>query len=244
MRRGFVFFFAILSSLGFSLPSNAKGKVQKIFSAETACFLLISTAQSKPVLDHNENLCREAISVKNKILLPWVLMATEKGLVQDPKTLFKWDGVKHSKPEWNKDQFVTSWIENRVDWVTERILTQLGKKEVDRFFLELGFPVNPTAENLLLFSKAVFSEKMPLKPRALALSRELFYIGKFRYGTEVWGEKASSSDWALFLGQIESQGKRYHLATLLKSGGKSREPISAERAQALSMDALTELGLF
>lgn len=244
MKKLLIFSMALWSSFSFSLPSNAKAKVKKIFQGENACFLLQNAAPSQDSLRLGEELCKEPLKLQNQILLPWVLMATEKGLIQDPKTLFKWDGVKHPNPEWNKDQFVTSWIENRVDWVTERILTQLGKKEVAGFFLQLGFPENPTAENLLLFSKAALSEKMPLKPRALALSRDLFYIGKFRFGTEVWGEKASSSDWALFLGQIESQGKRYHLATLLKPGEKSSEPLSAERAQALSMDALTELGLF
>lgn len=239
-----MFFLLFFTRFGGALPLQAKAKIQKLFQGENACFLLQNAANSQDRLVIGKNLCGEPLTINNQLLLPWVLMTTEKGIIQDPKTLFKWDGVKHQNPEWNKDQFVTSWIENRVGWVTERIEVQLGKKEVAQFFLQLGFPENPNLENLLVFYKSALSEKMPLKPRALALSRQLFYIGKFRFGTEVWGEKASISEGALFLGQIESQGKRYHLGTLLKPGGKSLEPISAERAQALSMDALTELGLF
>jgi len=228
-----------------SLPMDAKNKVRELFKSEDACFFLKEGRSQTLDLHWGGKTCE--ISVKNttSFLLPLILLASEKGLIQDEKTLFKWDGTRFDQKSWNKDQFALDWIQNQVGWVTDRLLLQLQPRNLDQFTkkrLALQLPLSLRA--LFNFMERFSSSEMELKNGAQELAKRLLYVGKFRGSSEVWGIKGSGSEGAFFVGFMTQKNQRWTWLTFLeKKGGKSTENYSAERAQALSMDALTELGL-
>lgn len=223
--------------------SSEKAKVAEVFQGEKACFLLRAPQSSRYSVEVNQALCQSTVLGNEGLLLPLSVVAAERGLIQDEKTLFKWDGIKHSNPSWNKDQFVTEWLQNRVGWVTDRLLLQIGESSFHADLNRFSWKTRTSLKDLNRFSETLFLGKLPVKPAAQQLALRLFYIGKYRFGSEVWGQKGAGLDQAWFTGHIRVKNEDWIFTSLL-ARSKSQEPLTAERAQALAMDALTQLELF
>lgn len=241
-----------MSSLSRALPSGAQKKVADVFETEKACFLLKSPQSRKPEVRWGGRHCQESLAPEESVFLPLSLIATDLGMLQDEKTLFKWDGTRYENPLWNKDQFVTDWIQNRVGWVTERLFTQLGSEPLQKYFSLFNFgnkdssiqklKISPAQQ--LEFAERFFAESLEVKTTSWPLAKKLFYLGKFRNGVEVWGQKGSGKNHAWFVGHLVRGTEQWNLVSLILGPAPSKEPVTAERAQALSMDALTQLQLF
>lgn len=242
-----LFFLFVMNSLGFGknlLPIDANKKVAEAFEGERFCFLLKNKTSTTPSIRLGGKDCEGLYSSSETLFYPLVMLAIEKGLIQDEKTLFKWDGTRYNDKSWNKDQFVTDWLQNRAGWVTDRLLLQIGEESFKKAQERFGFKNPTSAMDLLQFSERFFTQELPIKNNFYDLGRRVFYIGKYRFGSEVWGQKALGKDSAWFAGHLSLQNQRWTVVTLLLPPKNSKEPWSAEKAQALSMDALTQLGLF
>lgn len=227
-----------------ALPPNPTGKVSPIFINEEACFVLKEKQAAQPAIIIGKELCQKKLAASEQTFFPMVLFGIEKGFIQDEKTLFKWDGTKYPKSSWNKDQFVTDWLRNRTAWVTDRLVLQIGKEKLNQVFSRFEFADPISSFELLEFAERFFTEDPPIKNNFYQLAKRLFYLGKYRFGSEVWGQGSSTPDFARFSGHLSLKNQQWTFVTLLLPSTKSSEVLSAERAQALSMDALTELGLF
>lgn len=247
MKIFFVFFIFAICSTSFSvnqLPPGALNKVKSILQNENACFTLKERSAPKPEIIFGKPLCEEAFSLGNRDLFPIAAIATDLGLIQDEKTLFKWDGTRYPNKLWNKDQFVTDWIQNQVSWVTDRLRLQIGSDVIKKYLKLFSLEEEPSTLQFSAFSERFFSGKLSTPKAKHDLVQRFFYIGKYRYGTEVWGGKSSGSGYASFSGHLVLKNQAWTFSTFIKPSKASTEPLTAERAQALSMDILTELGLF
>jgi len=229
---------------GALLPPDSLTKIQSVFGRERACFILKEKSAPKAEITFGKKLCENSFALGNRELFPLAIIATERGLIQDEKTLFKWDGTRYSNKLWNKDQFVTDWLQNQVGWVTDRLRLQIGNEPIEKGLKEFHLDSTASTEELLQFSERFFLGGLALKKGSGEVAKRFFYIGKYRYGTEVWGQKASGEDYAAFTGHLTLKNQAWTFVTLLKPSKESSEPVTAERAQALSMDVMTELGLF
>jgi len=237
-------FFTMVSFSETPLPPNPTGKVSTIFQDEEACFLLKEKSSSSPLVAIGKEHCLKKLAASDLVLFPLVLYGIEKGIIHDEKTLFKWDGTLYPEKTWNKDQFVTDWLRNRTAWVTDRLLLQIGKEQLAKNFTRFHFSDPISSNDLLTFTEKFFTEEPPIKNNFYQLAKRLFFLGKYRFGSEVWGQGSSNREFARFAGHLSLKNQRWTFITLLLPSKKSTEPLSPERAQALSMDALTELGLF
>jgi len=240
----FLLAFSFLRPLSAGLPPDSLKRIQGVFGKESACFVLKEKAAAKNQITFGKKLCESSFELGNRALLPLAITATERGLIQDEKTLFKWDGTRYPNKLWNKDQFVTDWLQNQVSWVTDRLRLQIGADPIEKHLKEFQLDGLVSTNRLLSFSEKFFLRTLPIKKETQEVARRFFYIGKYREGSEVWGQKASGEDYASFVGHLVLKNQAWTFTTLLKSSKESSEPVTAERAQALSMDALTELGLF
>lgn len=242
-----LFFLLVMNPSGFGknlLPIDANKKVTEAFEGERFCFLLKNKNSPTPTIKLGGKDCDGVYAASETLFYPLVMLAIEKGLIQDEKTLFKWDGTRYPDKNWNKDQFVTDWLQNRVGWVTDRLILQLGEEAFKKALVRFDFKNPLSPEDLLQFSERFFTQELPIKNNFYDLGRRLFYIGKYRFGSDVWGQKALGKEGAWFAGHLSLQNQRWTVVTLLLTPTKSKEAPTAERAQALSMDALTHLGLF
>lgn len=228
----------------FVLPKDSLKRVERVLGNENACFILKERTASKPGLVFGETICTKRFPLGNRALLPLSVIATESGLIQDEKTLFKWDGTVYPNRLWNKDQFVTDWLQNQVAWVTDRLHLQMGSQSIEKHLKNFQLEENTSTKVFLRFSEKFFLGALPVKQAVLELSKRFFYVGKYREGAEVWGQKASGDDYAGFTGHLAVKNSAWTFTILLKPTPINKEPLTAERAQALSMDVLTELGLF
>ena len=76
-----------------ALLPEGKSRVREIFKREKACFLLKEGRSKTFEFNLGAKLCETTIAKENIYLLPLILLASEKGLLQDEKTLFKWDAI-------------------------------------------------------------------------------------------------------------------------------------------------------
>ncbi|NBX93384.1 MAG: hypothetical protein EB078_13090 [Proteobacteria bacterium] len=246
------FLSSLLSLTALSLPAHSTNKIAEVFEGERACFLLKNSLSKNTDLKWGGRVCSKEVSPNQTFYLPLTLIANDLGLLQDEKTLFKWDGTHYENPTWNKDQFAVDWIQNRVDWVTERLTRQIGKEPLKKYLSMFRYgnestdprelKMSPVKQ--LAFAETFFQEAVQVKSTSWALTKKLFYIGKYRAGIEVWGQKGEDAETAWFVGQLRNQKESWTFVTLMTKGSGSKEPVTSERAQALSMDALTQLKLF
>lgn len=220
-----------------------KNKVAQVFHGEKACFVLKPLNHSTPSLQVGKKICQKTQASEESLLFPLAVAAVEKGLIQDDKTLFKWDGIQHPNPAWNKDQFVTDWLNHQVAWVTDRLILQMGRSHWEASLKQWNWQTSSLESSLSTFVSQLFSGKLPVKPNAMAIAQKLFYLGKYRFGSEVWGIRGQANTQAWFTGRIKVKNQDWVFTTIL-TPSKSREPLTGERAQALNMDALTQLELF
>lgn len=226
-----------------SFTAAEKNKVAQVFHSEKACFVLKPLNSSKPSLQIGKTVCQKTQASEESLLFPIAVAAVEKGLIQDDKTLFKWDGIRHPDPAWNKDQFVTDWLQHQVAWVTDRLILQMGRNHWEDRLKQWNWQDSSLEASLTTFVSHLFSGKLPVKPDVLAIAQKLFYLGKYRFGSEVWGIRGQGKAQAWFTGLIKVKNQDWVFTTIL-TPSKSREPLSGEHAQALNMDALTQLELF
>jgi|688.fasta_scaffold304683_2 beta-lactamase class D len=252
IKNLFLVFVLVTCSFANALPSRSQKKVAEVFEEEKACFLLKSPQAKRPEIKWGGKQCQEALSPEESFYLPLSLIATDLGMLQDEKTLFKWDGIRHENPLWNKDQFVTDWIQNRVGWVTERLVNQIGIEPLQKYFSVFNYgnrnsklnSLKITPVQQLEFIEGFFGQSLGVKTSSWQLPKKLFYLGKFRNGVEVWGQKASGKNYAWFVGHLVRGAEQWNFVSLILGPAPSKEAVTAERAQALSMDALTQLEIF
>jgi len=226
------------------LPADSLKKVREVLQNETACFVLKEKSANKPEITFGKATCEETYPLGNRELMPLAALATDLGLIQDEKTLFKWDGTRYPNRLWNKDQFVTDWIQNQVAWVTDRLRLQIGSQAIEKYLAGVQLGGESSTEKFLIFSERFFTGALPTSRAHQEVSKRFFFLGKYRFGSELWGQKASDLNHASFTGCLVSKNRVWTFSTHLSPSKNSKEPLTAERAQALSMDILTELGLF
>lgn len=238
--RSFLFLVLNFVNVSFclaSFPPSAVKKVRNVFQNETACFAIKEAKQTKAEILVGGDFCETKFPLQNRIYIPLVKLSAGLGFIHDEKTLFKWDGTRYSNPKWNKDQFVSDWLTYQVDWVTDRLKLQVGKEAIQKYLSSSSFEDPASAMETLLFAERIFSEKP-------GITQNIFYIGKYRMGTEVWGQKFSSPELSGFFGHLTTAKQSWSFVTFLKASKEDPQNPNAAKAQALNMDALTELGLF
>lgn len=215
----------------FSVPAFA-GTIDfaNDFRDKSGCFILYNLNQEKTIVKYNPDRCEQRISPDSTFKIALSLMAFDQKLI-DPNTVFKWDGRARSLPAWNQDQTPKSWLENSAVWVSQELTPQLGISKIKYYLKQFNYgnqdfddlthawlssTLKISAEEQLVFLKALAMGKLNVSSEALLLTKSNMHLETLANGWELYGKTGSGfsnthkgyrDGW--FVGFIEKADKSY-----------------------------------
>lgn len=253
----------------FSLPSLAGVDFKKIFQDRDACFLISEIESGKVLAEYNPERCKKRVTPCSSFKIPAALMAFEKGILKDENQTIKWDGVKHGRPEENRDQTPLNWMSDSVKWVTEWIMPQIGEKGIQQFLNDFNYgnkdfsgglkdswvtsSLKISAYEQQAFIIKFWKEELPLSKKAIELTKKIVFIKKIK-NSELYGKTGTGClvghacmdrpDKMIgnFVGVLKSGTKTYVFATNA-SDLKNQERPAGPRLRNTTIEILNEMGL-
>lgn len=179
-----------------------------------ACFLLYNmktNAFDKVIGEENCDIRYPAFS---SFKVPLAVMAFDSGVLKDEYVVLKWDGVKHSREVLNQDHNAITFMRDSVVWFSQRITQKLGKEKLQDYLNRFDYgnknlsegiktawltsPARPgkglevTAYEQVEFMKKLWSEKLPVSERSIALTQKITYLETTPKGYKFSGKTGSN----------------------------------------------------
>lgn len=158
------------------------------------CFLLynMKTEKFDSVLGDS---CSERYPACSSFKVPLAVMAFDSGVLPDENFVLKWNGKKDVREESNQDHNAKTWMRDSVLWFSQRITPRLGPKKFQKYLDEFDYgnrnfsegittawvtAPNSKVEGLKItayeqvnFMKKLWTDALPVSPRAMKLTREI-----------------------------------------------------------------------
>lgn len=222
-----------------SVPAVSTVNFESIFKDRDACFLVADIETGKIVVEHNPIRCKKQFTPCSSFKIPAALMAFEKGIFKDENQAIKWDGIKRSRSEENRDQTPVSFMRDSVKWVTDWIMPQLGEQDIQNFLNTFNYgnkdfsgglknawvssSLKISAHEQLSFVSRLWKEELPLSKKSMELTKKIMFIqkignaelyGKTGTGCLVGSSCMSRPDKMIgtFVGVLKSDSKTYIFA--------------------------------
>ncbi|MFN8608007.1 MAG: penicillin-binding transpeptidase domain-containing protein [Vulcanimicrobiota bacterium] len=187
------------------------------------------------------------------------VMGFDAGLL-DLKRVFKWNGVKDSRPECNQDQTAASWMDRSVVWVTQVLTTELGMPRVKDYLARLhygnqdfsgGLTQAWLCSSLLIsgheqaqFMKNLWLGKLEVSSEAQRLTRQILVVqtsGQSKLSGKTGSGTWENTDLGRYVGVLQCPKGEYLM--VLDFQGACQGP-GGPVARRLAMDHLKELGMW
>lgn len=227
-----------------------------VLGGRKGCFLLIDLKDDKIVEEFGKNRRLPPCST-------FKVAAAVMGFDANILTLqrvFKWNGVKDSRPECNQDQTAASWMERSVIWVTQALTKELGPKRVAAYLLKFkygnrdfsgGITKAWLCSSLLIdsheqarFMTDLWRERLAVSAAAQKLTKQILVVQKS--GQSILSGKTGSGTWegtdlGRYVGVLQCPKGEY--LVVLDFQGPCKGP-GGMTARQLAMDHLKELGMW
>jgi len=263
VRYIFIFtFFAIISSCR---VNNAKvdNDPKKYFDSAhvDGCFALLDNTTAE-ITVYNMKLDTQRVLPASTFKILNSLIGLETGKITDEKMVIKWDGVKRSNNDWNKDLTMEEAFKVSAVPYYQEVARRIGRDTmqnwidsvhygnmnisgpIDSFWLNNTLKISPDEQ--LGFVKRLYFDQLPFNKRAQEIVRNVMLqenntLYKLSYKTG-WGfdEKDNSIGWVV--GWIEENRHVYFFVTLIKSADKNIDMQQVRMHIARSV--LAEMGFF
>jgi beta-lactamase class D len=196
----------IVACCSFTLPA-AEVDFSRYFPGKEGCLLLYDLKANKVVYRFNEKRCALRLAPCSTFKVALSLMAFDKGILKDETTTFKWDGVDHGNPGWNRDTSAADWMRNSVLWYSQRITPQLGPKTINDYLARfdygnrditgglttfwLGSTLKISADEQLRFWERFWRGVLPVSRHATEITKKIIYLETSASGMELSGKTGS-----------------------------------------------------
>ncbi|WP_437487934.1 penicillin-binding transpeptidase domain-containing protein [Sorangium sp. So ce1014] len=176
--------------------------------------------------------------------IPNTLIGLETGVIPDERFSLRWDGVKRSIPDWNRDHDLASAMKHSVVWFYQEVARRIGPERmqahldafgygnrdisggIDRFWLTGGLRISPHEQ--IDFLRRLHAGSLPCSARSLDIVKRLIvleqtptYTLRGKTGMEV--DERSSTGW--LVGYVERGADTYVYATVLLGKGSDSKRI-------------------
>ncbi|MEO6404515.1 MAG: penicillin-binding transpeptidase domain-containing protein [Ferruginibacter sp.] len=253
----------------FYLPScsvnSAKidNDLKKYFDAKNVegCFTMLNNADGK-VTVYNMTLDTQRVLPASTFKIVNSLIGLQTGVISSDKMIIKWDGVKRSNNEWNKDMDMREAFKvSNVAWYQE-VARRTGKETIQRFIDSLGYgnknlngPVDSfwlnnqlkiSPDEQLGLMKRLYFDALPFRKSVQENVRDVMLqenntTYKLSYKTG-WGFDESGNNIGWITGWIEENRHVYFFVTLIKSPDKKIDMKSVRLD--ITRDILKHYGFF
>lgn len=247
---------------------------EKYFPNQKGCFLLYNMRTKTFDKVIGEEVCQEQFPACSSFKVPLAVMAFNSGILKDENTVLKWNGVKDSREELNKDMDAQTWMKVSAVWYSQRITPKLGKKSFQKYLdafdygnkdLSAGITeawlVSPAEKSSALkisayeqvkFMEKLWTDRLPASKKAMKLTRDITFIETSPKGYKLSGKTGSNFfdidkkiQFGWFISHI-SNGDQEYIAVTNFSDLKSSKlsEYGGPRAQAVTKRILTDMGLW
>ncbi len=227
-----------------------------VLGGRKGCFLLIDLKNDKIVEEFGHN---RRLPPCSTFKVTAALMAFDSRILSLQR-VFKWNGVKDSRPECNQDQTAASWMERSVVWVTQVLTRELGSKRIKNYLAKLNYGNQDFSggltqawlcSSLLIdsheqarFMRDLWREKLGVSASAQKLTKQILVVQKS--GSSSLSGKTGSGSWegtdlGRYVGVL--QCPKGEFLVVLDFQGPCKGP-GGLTARQLAMDHLKELGMW
>lgn len=267
MKRTTAFLFLISYSLVLASCSVNKAKIdnslKKYFDAKNVdgCFTMLNNADGE-ITVYNMNLDTTRILPASTFKIVNSLIGLQTGAIKDENMVIKWDGIRRSTKEWNKDMNMKEAFKVSCVPYYQEVARRIGRDTmklwidslsygnknidgpIDSFWLNNHLKISPDEQLGLL--KRLYFDQLPFRKSVQQIVRDVMLqedntTYKLSYKTG-WGFDESNNAIGWLAGWIEENRHVYFFVTLLKSSNKDFDMTRARLD--VTKDILKDLGFF
>lgn len=224
------------------------------------CLLLVNLATGETVLREGGDQCAERLSPCSTFKIPNALIGLQTGVLTDANTTFKWDGHDYGRENSNRDQTLTSAIQNSVVWYFRRVAEEIGPRRMQnwldrieygnrdisggqkKFWLMSSLLIS--ADEQVAFMAKLYRNELPFTPEAVATVKKILVNsnenGVVLSGKTGSGESSDRRRLGWFVGDLKGPKGEFVFAVNLVG---EREGIDGRRARDVAKEMLREQGL-
>lgn len=265
--------------LSFSILGCAKHTTQPVSEADTyfkdmkGCFLLYNMKTKSFDKVIGEANCRERLPAYSSFKVPLAVIAFDSGVLKDENVVLKWDGVKSSREESNRDHNGKTWMRDSIVWFSQRITTKLGKQKFQKYMNDFNYGNKDLSQGITTawlaspaqrkglrisafeqveFMKKLWTNSLPVSARSMEITREITYLETSPKGFKMSGKTGSNffdkehkfhSGW--FISHIQKGDQEYiTAANLADLKPFPGQGYGGPRVKQITKDILTNEGLW
>ena len=260
----FIYFLFFISLVSCSVNrANVDDSLKKYFDDNKVdgCFTMFNNSDGK-VTVYNLNLDTTRLLPASTFKIVNSLIGLETGVITDEKMVIKWDGIKRSNEDWNKDMTMEQAFKVSCVPYYQEVARRIGKDtmkfwldslgygnkdlgdKIDTFWLDNHLKIS--ADEQLGLLKHLYFDQLPFQKRTQQIVRDVMmqedntaYSLSYKTG---WGfdEKHNNIGW--LVGWVEENKHPYFFVTVVKSSDPSID-MKAVRLN-ITKGILKQLGFF
>ncbi|MBE2179206.1 MAG: class D beta-lactamase [Chthoniobacterales bacterium] len=226
-------------------PTVPEQTLKQAFQGHPGAFVLIDGASGETFLS-DPAACTEKLAPCSTFKIWNSAIGLETGLVEDPDALFwKWDGEKRSIEGWNQDQTLRSAMTVSCVPAYQALARKIGTERMQKWIDTLDYgdrdisaglevfwlPKPPDRKTILITAEEqaqlvakLATWKLPFSAKTQSVLADIMKVKSTdrgtlygKTGTGAEGRGDNSIGW--FVGYVESGGKTFAFACLLKGEG-------------------------
>lgn len=199
----------------------------------TACVLILDS-KNRDSLSYNPLRIDSAYLPASTFKIPNTLIALEEGAIRGLNDTIKWDGLKRSIDDWNKDQSLKSAFKYSCVWFYQELARRIGLQKytfwlnkleygnqiagpgIDDFWLQGDIKIS--ARQQITFLKKTYFKEYPFKAKNFDILKKIMLVDSTDhyklYAKTGWGARLQTQvGW--YVGYIESKGRVWFFAANL-----------------------------
>lgn len=224
------------------------------------CLVLLNLATGETVLREGGEQCAERFSPCSTFKIPNALIGLQTGVLTDENTTYKWDGHDYGREAANRNQNLTSAIQNSIVWYFRRVAEEIGARRMQnwldrieygnrdisggqkKFWLMSSLLIS--ADEQVAFMAKLYRNELTFRPDAAATVKKIL-VNSDEDGVVLSG-KTGSGEWSdgrklgWFVGDLKGPKGEFVFAVNLVG---EQEGIDGRRARDVAKEMLREQGL-
>ena len=218
--------------------SKIKTEVQPSFqrildSAKLNGVLLIFDPQTQTYHSNDFARSQKGFIPASTFKIPNSIIALETGVVEDEKTVFKWDGKKRWLKAWEQDLTFKEAFQKSCVPCYQEIARKVGVEKMQTYLEKLGYEKmvfdSTSIDNFWLegnskisameqidFLQRLYKNQLPIASRTQKLMKEILLIDEnsnYRLSGKTGWAIQGKENLGWFVGYLEKEGKVYFMAT-------------------------------
>lgn len=219
-----LFVLVMLSAALVNAQESKQNELEKFFRNHDGAIVIFNHAAGEYVR-YNEKRCEERFLPASTFKIANSLIGLETGVIPDENYTIKWDGIKRSVPEWNRDNTLATAIQYSVVPYYQKVARKVGREkylnylkkvgygnekigmQVDTFWLDNSLKIS--ADEQVEFLKKFYDYKLPFSKRSVDLVKKIMpsesynnSVLKFKTGI---GKKEDGTYIGWLIGYVEKE---------------------------------------